>query len=128
MVFFDSSTDKTGKTYLAYKCAGEGGYWLSLYSRDVLATFETGVTLVVKQGSTLSKGDGYIRRDRQTGKLSVWESEYSDVIEGLNRTLMNANGPVTVTVMREGGDLAPVSYKFDTRGLSKAMKAVNGCW
>ena len=128
MVFFDATSDKSGKTYLAFKCHGKGTYSMSLYSRDVLATKETDVKLFVKQGKTLASGGGYVRKDRQTGKLSVWETEYSEVAEGLYNSLVDANGPLSVTVMREGGNLVPVSYQFDPRGLSAGMKAVSGCW
>ena len=128
MVFFDAASDKTGKTYLAFKCHGKGSYTMSLYSRDVLATSETDVGLILKQGKTLGSGTGYVRKDRQTGKFSVWEAEYADVSEGLYKSLIDANGPLSVTVLREGGNLVPVSYQFDSRGLSAGMKAVSGCW
>ena len=128
MVFFDAAGDPSGKTYLAFKCHGKGSYTMSLYSRDVLATSETDVLLMVKQGKTLASGPGYVRKDKQTGKFSVWEAEYADVSAGLYKSLIDANGPLAVTVMREGGNLVPVSYQFDSRGLTAGMKAVSACW
>lgn len=127
MIFIDSASDRTGKTYFAVKCQGQGTYSMSLYAKDALATSETDVVLMVKQGSVINKADGYVRVDRQTGRLSVWETEYKDVNEGLLGTLSKSGSPFTVTVMREGGNLQPVVYGFHSKGMRSGMEAVNYC-
>ncbi|WP_104990909.1 hypothetical protein [Deinococcus sp. NW-56] len=125
MVFIDEPSDKSGNTYATFVC--DLGYpYFRIDSRTALGTRsgEKAFIFYRSDGGALRQAVGYIRENRQTGKLSVLEFNYtqsSDVVRAFLTSQKN------VVIRIQATTMVPRTMNFATAGFVKGFRAVKQC-
>lgn len=125
-VYVDERYDTIGKTYLAILCQN-GAPEISIFSKNALASEQASPHIDVqwtRDSEYLGTSDGTVRRNRQSGQLSVWTMDRS-YTAALFLEMHSAKSSLSATVFR--GGLSPVTFTFPTKGIHTALQAVDYC-